>query len=82
MVEVETGIPQAMRDALSERGHRVTVLPHIGGGMNAIAFHGTAAQGHTELEGAACWRADGTAVGLAGGHARAGVRFWPDAPKA
>ena len=28
--------------------------------------------------GAACWRADGTAIGLGGGLAREGVRFWPD----
>ena len=39
-------------------------------GMNAIAFadDGT-------LTGAACWRADGTPVAIAGGLARAGVRF-------
>ena len=29
-------------------------------------------------EGAACWRADGTAVALGGGMARSGVRFWPE----
>ena len=28
-----------------------------------------------EMTGAACWRADGTPVGIAGGLARAGVRF-------
>jgi hypothetical protein len=26
-----------------------------------------------------CWRADGSPVGLGGGYARAGIRFWPDA---
>jgi gamma-glutamyltranspeptidase/glutathione hydrolase len=38
--------------------------------MNAIQFHvvGT-------MSGAACWRADGTPIGVAGGLARAGVRF-------
>jgi gamma-glutamyltranspeptidase/glutathione hydrolase len=30
------------------------------------------------MEGAACWRADGTVVGLGGGLARKGVRFWPE----
>jgi gamma-glutamyltranspeptidase/glutathione hydrolase len=30
------------------------------------------------LHGAACWRADGTPVALAGGLARAGVRFGID----
>jgi len=34
------------------------------------------------MEGAACWRADGTAIGLGGGLARAGVRFWPDRVRA
>jgi gamma-glutamyltranspeptidase/glutathione hydrolase len=38
--------------------------------MNAIGF---AADG--SLTGAACWRADGTPVAIAGGLARAGVRF-------
>jgi len=27
------------------------------------------------MVGAACWRADGTPIGMAGGLARAGVRF-------
>ena len=31
------------------------------------------------LTGASCWRADGTPVGLGGGYARQGVRFWPEA---
>jgi gamma-glutamyltranspeptidase/glutathione hydrolase len=45
-------------------------MKHIAGGMNAIAFahDGT-------MTGAACWRADGTPVGLAGGLARPGIRF-------
>ena len=29
------------------------------------------------MTGAACWRADGTPVGIAGGLARPGVRFSP-----
>lgn len=49
-------------------------MPHIGGGMNAISF------GEDGLQGAACWRADGTAIGIGGGLAREGVRFWPDKP--
>ena len=31
------------------------------------------------VTGAACWRADGSPVGLGGGYARAGIRFWPNA---
>jgi gamma-glutamyltranspeptidase/glutathione hydrolase len=45
--------------------------------MNAIAFNADGS-----MEGVACWRADGTAIGLGGGLARAGVRFWPDRARA
>lgn len=61
----------AQKPALEALGHSVKIVPHIGGGMNAIAFADT-------LTGAACWRADGTVVALGGGLARPGVRFWPD----
>ena len=44
--------------------------------MNAVAF---AADG--TLEGAACWRADGTPIGVSGGLARPGTRFRPDATR-
>ncbi len=73
-VEMETGFPDAVRAALAERGHTVVPVPHVGGGMCAVGF---APDGM--LTGAACWRADGTPVGLGGGYARSGVRFWPDA---
>jgi len=43
---------------------------NVAGGMNAIQFHDDGS-----LTGAACWRADGTPIGVAGGLARAGVRF-------
>jgi len=69
-VEIEKAYaPQA--PALAALGHKVRVMPHIGGGMNAIAFGQT-------MTGAACWRADGTVVALGGGLAKPGVRFWPD----
>jgi gamma-glutamyltranspeptidase/glutathione hydrolase len=48
-------------------------MKHVGGGMNAIRFWPDG-----EMEGAACWRADGTPIGLGGGLARRGVRFNPD----
>lgn len=72
-VEVEEGFAPAVREALRERGHDVVTVPHVGGGMNAIAFHDDGT-----MTGAACWRADGTPVGLSGGLARANARFWPD----
>lgn len=72
VVEVEDGFPSALRDALSALGHDVLAVPHVGGGMAAIAFE------DGRMEGAACWRADGVPLGMAGGLARRGVSFWPD----
>lgn len=70
MLEVEGAIPESVRASLRAMGHEVVVMPTIAGGMNAIQFcdDGT-------LLGAACWRADGTPIGLSGGLAREGVRF-------
>jgi gamma-glutamyltranspeptidase/glutathione hydrolase len=72
-LEVEAAVPEAVRAELAAMGHDVVALPHVAGGMNAVRFLKDGG-----LEGAACWRADGTAIGLGGGLARAGVRFWPD----
>ena len=69
-VELEEAFPEAVEKALIDRGHEVARQQRIGGGMNAIAFGGDGS-----LTGAACWRADGTPVAVAGGLARAGVRF-------
>jgi gamma-glutamyltranspeptidase/glutathione hydrolase len=70
VLELENAIPENVADELAARGHRIARVKRIAGGMNAIAFNpdGT-------LEGAACWRADGTPVAISGGLARAGVRF-------
>jgi gamma-glutamyltranspeptidase/glutathione hydrolase len=76
-VEVEDGLPEAALEALRARGHVLAPMPHVGGGMNGICFDDDGS-----MTGAACWRADGTAVGLGGGLARASTRFWPDAPGA
>jgi hypothetical protein len=56
--------------SLARSAHRLLAVPTVAGAMNAIQFHedGT-------MSGAACWRADGTPVGIAGELARAGVRF-------
>jgi len=75
-VEVESGIGQEIRDALSGMGHAVAASPCVGAGMNGIGI----AQDGT-LTGAACWRADGMAVGMGGGFAREGVRYWPEQPR-
>ncbi len=73
-LEIETGVPEAVRDAVAALGHRVVAVPAAGGGMNAIALGEDGA-----LTGAACWRADGTPIGVSGGLARPGIRFQPDA---
>ncbi len=69
-LEIEDAIPEATAAALAARGHEVVRVKRIAGGMNAIAF----APGGV-MTGAACWRADGTPIGIAGGLARPGVRF-------
>jgi gamma-glutamyltranspeptidase/glutathione hydrolase len=69
-LEVELAVPEAVRAKLTSWGHKVAPVPTVAGGMNAIQFHDDGT-----LTGAACWRADGTPIGLAGGLARVGVRF-------
>jgi len=76
-LEVEEAFPTPAREALAARGWTVLPVPHVGGGMTAIAFNRD-----SSTTGAACWRADGVAIGMGGGNARAGTRFWPDAPPA
>ncbi len=75
LLELETAIPEATATALAARGHRIARVPRIGGGMNAIAWAANEMVGGSIMTGAACWRADGTPVAIAGGLARAGVRF-------
>jgi gamma-glutamyltranspeptidase/glutathione hydrolase len=69
-LEVEAAIPESVRASLRAMGHRVVVTATIGGGMNGIQFRDDGT-----LLGAACWRADGTPIGISGGFAREGVRF-------
>ncbi len=76
-LELEPAFGEEVRKDLAARGHDIASMPHVGGGMCAIRFHEDGV-----LEGAACWRADGTAIGVGGGLAREGVRFWPDAAQA
>ena len=69
-LEVEPAIPESVRNKLQAMGHTVAEMATVGGGMNAIQFHDDGT-----LSGAACWRADGTPIGIGGGLAAAGVRF-------
>ena len=72
-VEVENAVPSDVLAALRDRGHDVAAVGNVGGGMSAIQFDADGT-----MTGAACWRADGTPIGLGGGYARTGVRFRPD----
>lgn len=69
-LELEPAIPDTVAAELAARGHEIQRVKRIAGGMNAIAFNADGT-----LTGGACWRADGTPVAIAGGLARAGVRF-------
>jgi gamma-glutamyltranspeptidase / glutathione hydrolase len=69
-LEMEPDFPDAIAQALQLKGHSISRVRRIAGGMGAIAFHRDGM-----MTGAACWRADGTPVALSGGNARAGVRF-------
>jgi len=75
-VEVEAGYGDAMREGLHGLGHAVVPSPCVGAGMNGIAITPDG-----QITGAACWRADGAAVGIGGGNARDGVRYWPERPR-
>jgi gamma-glutamyltranspeptidase/glutathione hydrolase len=62
-LEVEEGVPPAIRAELEAMGHRIKVVPRVAGGMNGVLRDPTTGL----LHGAACWRADGTPVGVSGG---------------
>jgi gamma-glutamyltranspeptidase/glutathione hydrolase len=69
-IELEPGIAEETAAGLAARGHALLRVNRVAGGMSAITIDADGV-----MTGAACWRADGTPVGIAGGAARAGVRF-------
>ncbi len=73
-LELEGGIAADVFQALRDRGHDAVRVGNVAGGMSAIHFRDDGT-----MEGAACWRADGTPIALGGGLARPGVRFRPEA---
>jgi len=58
----------ALVTELEGMGHRVSVVPKVAGGMNGVLRDARSGL----LHGAACWRADGTPVGISGGPATLG----------
>ena len=67
-LELEPQFPAALAEALTALGHSIERVPNVGGGMGGIRFLPDG-----DMEGAACWRADGTAIGMGGGLARSGA---------
>jgi gamma-glutamyltranspeptidase/glutathione hydrolase len=63
VLEIEEGFRPEVRMQLAALGHEVTVVPRVAGGMNGVLRDPATAL----LHGAACWRADGTPMGISGG---------------
>lgn len=76
-LEMEPAFGAETQGALAGMGHEVLPVPVVAGGMGAIRFHEDGPMAGM-MEGASCWRADGTPIGIGGGPAKAGVRFFPD----
>ncbi len=62
---VEPEFPDEVLEGLNARGHETTVTPKIAGGMNGVLMDPSTGLMH----GGACWRADGTPMGVSGGRA-------------
>ncbi len=69
-LEVEQAVPEAVRAKLDGDGPQGAGAAD-GGRRHERASSSTKA---ARMSGAACWRADGTPIGIAGGLAKAGVR--------
>lgn len=69
-LEIEQTVPESVRSRLAALGHEVQSVATVAGGMNGIAFDDDGT-----MTGAACWRADGTPIGISGGLAKSGIRF-------
>jgi gamma-glutamyltranspeptidase/glutathione hydrolase len=60
---IEKGFPENIRKGLREKGHDVLVVNRVAGGMNGVLRDPNTGM----LHGGACWRADGTPMGISGG---------------
>jgi gamma-glutamyltranspeptidase/glutathione hydrolase len=63
-LHVEPGFCEEVVEGLRLRGHDVVEVPKVAGGMNGVLVDEAGL-----LHGAACWRADGTPMGISGGNA-------------
>jgi gamma-glutamyltranspeptidase/glutathione hydrolase len=71
--EMEKAFPETVRATLAAMGHPVVAVDHVAGGLCAIDFRADGG-----MTGAACWRADGTPLGIGGGLARKDTHFFTD----
>jgi len=62
---LEEGFSEKVREGLKKRGHEIVIVPRVAGGMNGVLRDPKTGL----LHGGACWRADGTPVGISGGNA-------------
>jgi len=64
-LHMEPGFGEGVMEGLKARGHEIVVMPRIAGGMNGVLYDRETGLMH----GGACWRADGTPMGVSGGPA-------------
>jgi gamma-glutamyltranspeptidase/glutathione hydrolase len=67
-LHLEPGFGKDIVDGLTSKGHEIIIMPKIAGGMNGVLMDDSGM-----MHGGACWRADGTPIGVSGGlaHVRA-----------
>jgi len=63
-LELEFSVSNEASEGLDKMGHSIERVDRIAGGMNGVMF-----DNEGFIHGAACWRADGSPVGLSGGQA-------------
>ncbi len=62
---VEEGFPEEISEKLRDRGHDVFTVYRVAGGMNGVLR-----DERGRLHGGACWRSDGTPMGISGGQTK------------
>jgi gamma-glutamyltranspeptidase/glutathione hydrolase len=65
-LHVEPELGEEALDELRRRGHDILCVPKVAGGMNGVMVGEDGM-----MHGSACWRADGTPMGISGGEAAA-----------
>ncbi|MFQ6075460.1 MAG: gamma-glutamyltransferase [Candidatus Bathyarchaeia archaeon] len=74
-LHIEPSFPETTLEGLRERGHEIVEMARIAGGMNGVLVDPVTGL----MNGGACWRADGTPMGVSGGkaHPRALIPLHP-----